>query len=106
MHRIRANGYYTPLTYFSSKLMFDILPLRVVPPILFGGIVYGLTGLVPTVISFWKFTLTLVLFNLSTATAVLLVSIIFNSTSVASLIGTLLMLYKCVIIFILESSKN
>jgi len=27
----------------------DILPLRVVPPLLFGGSVYGLVGLVPTV---------------------------------------------------------
>jgi len=66
----------------------------VVPPLLFGGIVYGLIGLVPEVAVYWKFMLTLVLFNLATATAVLLVSIIFESTSVASLVGTLLMLYK------------
>ena len=55
---------------------------------------YGLIGLVPEVAVYWKFMLTLVLFNLATATAVLLVSIIFESTSVASLAGTLLMLYK------------
>lgn len=90
----RSNGYYSSFTYFSSKLLFDILPLRVVPPLLFGGIVYGLIGLVPDIAVYWKFMLTLVLFNLATATAVLLVSIIFESTSVASLAGTLLMLYK------------
>jgi len=92
--RERSNGYYSSFTYFSSKLLFDILPLRVVPPLLFGGIVYGLIGLVPEVAVYWKFMLTLVLFNLATATAVLLVSIIFESTSVASLVGTLLMLYN------------
>lgn len=64
---------------------------------MFGGIVYGLAGLVPTVPSFWKFLLTLVLFNLTTASVVLWLSIAFASISVASLVGTLVMLYKCVI---------
>ena len=89
-----SNGYYSSFTYFSSKVLFDILPLRLVPPLMFGGIVYGLVGLVPTVAGFWKFMLTLVLFNLTTATVVLWLSIAFESQSVASLTGTLIMLYK------------
>jgi hypothetical protein len=64
---------------------------------MFGGIVYGLVGLVPTVAAFWKFILTLVLFNLTTASVVLLLSIAFASISVASLVGTLVMLFKCVL---------
>jgi ABC-type transport system involved in multi-copper enzyme maturation permease subunit len=63
---------------------------------MFGGIVYGLVGLVPTVAAFWKFLLTLVLFNLTTASVVLWLSIAFASVSVASLVGTLVMLFKCV----------
>jgi len=92
--RERANRYYSSFTYFSSKVLFDILPLRLVPPLMFGGIVYGLIGLVPTVAGFWKFMLTLVLFNLTTASVVLWLSIAFESTSVASLVGTLVMLYN------------
>lgn len=92
--RERANGYYSTFTYFSSKVLFDILPLRLVPPIVFGGIVYGLVGLVPTVPAFWKFMLTLVLFNLTTASVILLLSIAFASSSVASLVGTLVMLFN------------
>ncbi|GLB40723.1 putative ABC-2 type transporter [Lyophyllum shimeji] len=92
--RERANGYYSSFTYFSSKIMFDILPLRLVPPLMFGGIVYGLVGLVPTVPAFWKFMLTLVLFNLTTASVVLLLSIACASISVASLVGTLIMLFN------------
>ncbi|KAH7921598.1 hypothetical protein BV22DRAFT_1132146 [Leucogyrophana mollusca] len=92
--RERANGYYSSFTYFSSKVLFDILPLRLVPPLVFGGIVYGLVGLVPTVAAFWKFMLTLVLFNLTTASVILLLSITFASTSVASLVGTLVMLFN------------
>ena len=68
-----------------------------VPPLVFGGIIYGWIGLVPEVAIFWKFMLTLVLFNLTTATVILLLSIACESTSVASLIGTLVMLYKCVL---------
>jgi hypothetical protein len=67
-----------------------------VPPLLFGGIVYGLIGLVPTVVAFWKFMLVLVLFNLTTASVVLWLSIAFANINVASLTGTLVMLYKYV----------
>ncbi|PAV16171.1 abc transporter [Pyrrhoderma noxium] len=92
--RERANGYYSSFTYFASKVLFDILPLRVVPPLVFGAIVYRLVGLVPEVTTFWKFLLVLVLFNLATASAVLLISVAFASSSVASLVGTLIMLFN------------
>ncbi|KAJ2916380.1 hypothetical protein MD484_g4023, partial [Candolleomyces efflorescens] len=92
--RERANGYYSTFTYFTSKILFDILPLRLVPPLMYGGIVYGLVGLVPTVTSFWKFMLTLVLFNLTTASVILMLSVAFESVSVASLVGTLVMLFN------------
>ncbi|KAG6914930.1 hypothetical protein DXG01_014394 [Tephrocybe rancida] len=70
------------------------LGLLLVPPLMFGGIVYPLVGLVPTVPGFWKFMLTLVLFNLTTASVVLLLSIAFASISLASLVGTLVMLFN------------
>ncbi|KAF8717776.1 ABC-2 type transporter, partial [Rhizoctonia solani] len=92
--RERSNGYYSTFTYFSSKVLFDIVPLRVVPPMVFGGLVYGLVGLVPELTTFWKFILTLVLFNLTTASVVMLISVVFSQTSVASLVGTLVMLFN------------
>jgi hypothetical protein len=63
---------------------------------MFGGIVY-LVGLVSTVAAFWKFILTLVLFNLTTPGVVLLFSIAFSGISVASLVAMLVMLFKCVL---------
>ncbi|KAF9232949.1 hypothetical protein BU15DRAFT_90525 [Melanogaster broomeanus] len=83
--RERANGYYSTFTYFSSKVLFDILPLRLVPPLLFGGIVYGLVGLVPTVAHSG---------SSCSRYVILLLSIAFESTSVASLVGTLVMLFN------------
>ncbi|KAG6914345.1 hypothetical protein DXG01_000909, partial [Tephrocybe rancida] len=55
----RANGYHSSFIYFSSKILFDIPPLKLVPPLMFGSIVYLLVGLVPIVPGFWKFMLTL-----------------------------------------------
>ncbi|SJX61788.1 related to ABC transporter protein [Sporisorium reilianum f. sp. reilianum] len=92
--RERSNGYYSPLTYFTSKLLFDILPLRVVPPFLFGGCVYFLVGLVPGVAEFWKFILTLVLFSLAASSAVFFISIAVRDTGLANLVGSLTMLFS------------
>ncbi|KAJ9079548.1 FAD-dependent urate hydroxylase [Entomophthora muscae] len=45
--RERANGYYHPSVYFAAKVLFDLVPLRVVPPFLLGMVVYPLVGLNP-----------------------------------------------------------
>ncbi|CED84267.1 Transporter, ABC superfamily (Breast cancer resistance protein) [Phaffia rhodozyma] len=92
--RERANGYYSPITYFVSKVLFDIIPLRVIPSILLGCIVYSTVGLVPTLTEFWKFILTLVLFNLATASVVLFISVAVANNGVASLAGSLVMLFN------------
>lgn len=68
-----------------------------IPSILLGCIVYGTVGLVPTLAEFWKFILTLVLFNLATASVVLFISISVANGGVASLVGSLVMLFKWVI---------
>jgi hypothetical protein len=91
---VRANGYYSSFTYFSSKVLFDILPLRVVPPFVFAAIAYPLIGLVGSSTAYWKFMLTLVLFNLTTASVCLLLSVAFESLALASFVGTLVMLFK------------
>lgn len=92
--RERANGYYSPLTYFSAKVIFDILPLRVIPPFILGAIIYSPVGLVPTVDSFWRFILVLILFNLTASSAVLLLSVVIKDAGVANLVGSLVMLFK------------
>ncbi|OCH83600.1 hypothetical protein OBBRIDRAFT_799688 [Obba rivulosa] len=89
-----ANGYYSSFTYFSSKILLDILLLRVIPLLVLGSIAYRFIGLAPTVPAFWKLLLVLVMFNLTTASVILLLSIAFANTSVASLVGTLVMLHN------------
>lgn len=92
--RERANGYYSPITYFIAKVIFDIVPLRIIPPIIMGAIIYPMSGLVPDAEHFFKFLLILVLFNLAAAAICLFIGIVFKDSSVANLIGSLVMLFS------------
>ncbi|KAI9294554.1 putative ABC transporter [Neoconidiobolus thromboides FSU 785] len=92
--RERANGYYLPITYFLSKILFDILPLRFIPPLIMGVIIYPMVGLNPGMIHFALFLLTLVLFNLTCAAICLCISIFIPSISLANLICSLIMLFS------------
>jgi ABC-type multidrug transport system ATPase subunit len=92
--RERAKGYYSPISYFAAKVIFDIIPLRLIPPIILGVIVYPMTGLVPTWGQFFIFILFLVLFNLAAAAIFLFIGIVFTNNGVASLFGVLVMLFS------------
>ncbi|KAL1634347.1 FAD-dependent urate hydroxylase [Neofusicoccum ribis] len=92
--RERAKGYYKPLAYFSAKVLFDIIPLRLIPPIIMGAIVYPMTGLIPAAAEFWKFMLFLTLFNLAAANICLFIGIVVKNQGVANLIATLVMLFS------------
>lgn len=92
--RERANGYYSPITYFAAKVVFDIVPLRLIPPIIMGAIVYPMSGLVAAWPEFFRFMLILVLFNLAAAAICLFIGILFKDGGVANLIGSLVMLFS------------
>lgn len=92
--RERANGYYSPITYFLAKVIFDIVPLRLIPPIIMGIIIYPMSGLLPKWGTFFTFILILVLFNLAAAAICLTIGIIFKDPAVANLIGSLVMLFS------------
>ncbi|KAK9416327.1 hypothetical protein SUNI508_01744 [Seiridium unicorne] len=92
--RERANGYYSPFTYFAAKVLFDIVPLRIIPPIIMGIIIYPMTGLIPDGPHFFIFMLVLVLFNLAAAAICLFIGIVCKDSSVANLIGSLVMLFS------------
>jgi ABC-type multidrug transport system permease subunit len=92
--RERANGYYSPITYFTAKVLFDIVPLRIIPPIIMGMILYPMVGLVSEWPEFLKFVLVLVLFNLAASAICLFIGIICKDNSLGNLIGSLVMLFS------------
>ena len=92
--RERAKGYYAPISYFTAKVVFDIVPLRLIPPIILGGIVYPMTGLIPAWHQFTIFLAFLILFNFAASSICLLLSIVFSNPGLANLIGSLTMLFS------------
>ena len=92
--RERSKGYYTPLAYYLAKVIFDIVPLRLIPPVILGCIVYPMTGLLPQWAEFAKYMLFLVLFNLAAAMVCLFIGICVSNQGVASLLGVLFMLFS------------
>lgn len=92
--RERANGYYSPTTYFLSKVLFDIIPLRVVPPVMMALISYSMVGLVEGVNEFLKFLLVLVLFNLTAAALCLAIGIVVKNLSLANLLACMAILFS------------
>jgi len=92
--RERAKGYYQPISYFIAKVLFDIVPLRLLPPMILGAIVYPMTGLVPAWPEFLTFIMFLVLFNLAAAAVCLFIGIVFRNLGVANLVGSLVMLFS------------
>ncbi|KAJ1561159.1 hypothetical protein HK405_004753, partial [Cladochytrium tenue] len=103
--RERANRYYQPATYFATKVLFDAVPLRVVPPIILTLICYNMVGLrSETVQEPLRFTLVLVLFNLCASAGSMLLALVFGGgggsgsggggAGLATLAGTLAMLWQ------------
>ena len=92
--RERANGYYSPITYFTAKVLFDIVPLRIIPPMIMGAILYPMVGLVSEWPEFLKFILVLVLFNLSASSICLFIGVVCKDNSLGNLVGSLVMLFS------------
>ncbi|KAI8880915.1 hypothetical protein K501DRAFT_286647 [Backusella circina FSU 941] len=92
--RERENGYYSPGSYFTAKILFDIVPLRILPPLVMGAISYYMIGLNHHLLTFGKFLLVLVLFNLSAAGLCLCFATAFKNLSAANLLANLVILFS------------
>lgn len=60
-----ASRYYSTLPYFISKFICDLLPIRVLPAVLYCFITYGMIGLRGQVGSdhFWQYLVLVLLVN-------------------------------------------
>jgi ABC-type multidrug transport system ATPase subunit/ABC-type multidrug transport system permease subunit len=90
--RERANNYYHPLSYYLSKILCDVVPLRVFPPVILISIMYPLVGLSMENNAFLKCILVLVLFNLAVAIEVLIIGILIREPGAATMVAVLTML--------------
>eukprot|EP00996_Jenningsia_fusiforme_P001341 NODE_2228_length_1258_cov_11.127378_g2029_i0.p1 GENE.NODE_2228_length_1258_cov_11.127378_g2029_i0~~NODE_2228_length_1258_cov_11.127378_g2029_i0.p1 ORF type:complete len:384 (+),score=52.31 NODE_2228_length_1258_cov_11.127378_g2029_i0:131-1153(+) len=101
--RERASGYYSPLAYLIPKLLLDWLPMRILPSIILGSIIYhkfslfghfefGM-GLNAGLDHFALFLSMLVLFNVCAANLCVTLGVLFPTFGPAILIGILLTLF-------------
>ncbi|CCH41388.1 putative ATP-dependent permease [Wickerhamomyces ciferrii] len=90
----RSNNYYHPLSYYITKIICDVLPLRIFPPIILTSIAYPLIGLNLENNGFIKCLLILVLFNLTVSVEILIIGILVKDSSNATMIGVLTLLFS------------
>ncbi|SMN19400.1 similar to Saccharomyces cerevisiae YCR011C ADP1 Putative ATP-dependent permease of the ABC transporter family of proteins [Maudiozyma saulgeensis] len=90
----RSNNYYSPLAYYISKIISDLLPLRVIPPIIMIIIIYPLIGLNNdnNENSFLKCILILILFNVGIALEILSLGIIFENLNNSIIVSVMILL--------------
>ncbi|RKP30927.1 hypothetical protein METBISCDRAFT_30524 [Metschnikowia bicuspidata] len=92
--RERVNNYYHPFAYYASKMVCDLIPLRVFPPVILLSILYPLVGLTMDHNGFVKALLVLVVFNVAVAVEVLIVGILVKDASTSTIFGVLILLFS------------
>jgi ABC-type multidrug transport system ATPase subunit len=90
--RERAAGAYGTAAYFTAVVLFDILPLRVVPPVFF-LLSYFMIGLRHSCgLCLFRFAGTLALATVAASSACMLIGILAPSHATANVIGSLVQL--------------
>jgi ABC-type multidrug transport system ATPase subunit len=92
--REKNDRFYTTLPYVLSKLLTDVLPVRVLPPVLFSAIVYWLVGLRNDAFAFATFTFGIVLVNVVATAACFAASSISESLSNANLLAVIYFVFS------------
>lgn len=91
-----VSGYYSTISYFVSKVLGDVIPMRTMAPIAYTAVTYWMAGLK----SDYASCLTFLLFSVLTGYAAVSVSMFFSVTvqtfSVASLLVVLVFIFSLV----------
>lgn len=91
--RERASSLYSPQAWLTARLLFDIIPLRLLPAAILGIVVYWMVGLAPSAARFFKFLLILLEFCLSTTLYNFMLAACFSHAGVAILLSSLYNLF-------------
>ncbi|KAJ7221642.1 hypothetical protein GGX14DRAFT_430547 [Mycena pura] len=92
--RERSSSYYSPTAWLLSRLLFDVLPLRIIPTIIVSTITYWMAGLAHEVVGYFKFLFILVLYTIAMTLYNFLLGTFFNNGGIAILLSALSALYQ------------
>ncbi|KAJ3410887.1 hypothetical protein HDV05_003105 [Chytridiales sp. JEL 0842] len=104
--RERSNGFYRPMPFFLTKVVFDIIPLRIIPALLMGCISYYMIGLSPAAGNFGKFVIVLVLFASQIGMLCLCIAIAITDVGTATLVAAIVILFKMMFAGFLINQSN
>ena len=90
--RERSAGAYTTAAYFVSITLFDLIPMRVLPPVFLAVISYSMMGLRGGIEHRLQYWLVVTLCNVCSASMNMAVGAAFTSTSLANMVGSLAVL--------------
>jgi len=92
--RERGASYYSPTAWLMARLIFDVVPLRLIPTIVVSTITYWMAGLAHDVAHFFKFLFILVLYALVMSLFNFLLACLFRNGGIAILLSALTALYQ------------
>ncbi|ORZ36730.1 ABC-2 type transporter-domain-containing protein [Catenaria anguillulae PL171] len=91
--RERGNASYKPSAYFISKMMLDVVPLRILPIILMGSIAYFLIGFQLTVMHYIRYIAVLILFSAISALLCMAIGVLLRDVALANLVAAISTLF-------------
>ncbi|XP_060030117.1 broad substrate specificity ATP-binding cassette transporter ABCG2-like [Erinaceus europaeus] len=91
------SGYYRVSSYFFGKLLSDLLPMRMLPSVIFTCITYFLLGLKPLAASFFIMMFTLVLVAYTASSMALAIAAGQSVVSIATLLMTISFVFMMIL---------
>jgi ABC-type multidrug transport system permease subunit len=91
--RERSAGFYKASSYLFSKIIVDMIPVRIIPLLTLGSIMYFMTGLQQVYFNFCRFLLTLALTQFTATSITLFISASCRDFGQANLIGSVLFIF-------------
>ncbi|XP_006143313.1 ATP-binding cassette sub-family G member 2 [Tupaia chinensis] len=100
------SGYYRVSSYFFGKLLSDLLPMRMLPSIIFTCIIYFMLGLKPTVEAFFIMMFSLMMVAYSASSMALAIAAGQSVVSVATLLMTISFVFMMIFSGLLVNLKT
>lgn len=90
--RERASGAYGTTSYFIANMLFDVIPMRVLPPCFFALLTYWMIGFHASTLAVLRLLFIIILCNIAASTFSLAIGASIDSTSMANLVASLFIL--------------
>lgn len=94
--RERSGSFYSPQAWLVSRVIFDVIPLRIIPTVIVSVILYFMVGLARDAAHFFKFLLIAVEFSISMVLYNFLLASVFSHPSIATLLSAMWTLFNMV----------